>query len=119
MPTLQSGMPGTLAQVKVPYVNYNQSTISYSDDYLFLPAEKEVFGRGMGSPSTEADALAQFAYYKNGGSKIKSVSGSAVIWWLRSVLYYDTENFCAVYNTGDAFNNNPSNPRGAAPCFCV
>ena len=122
MPTLQSGMPGTLAQVKVPHTNSTnsgQSTILYSDDYLFLPAEKEVFGRGMGSPSTEADALAQFAYYKNGGSKIKSVSGSAVTWWLRSVRDYSSSNFCAVYHTGDAFNNNPSNANGVAPCFCV
>ena len=119
MPTLQNGMPGTLAQVKVPYANNGQSTILYSDDYLFLPSEKEVFGSGMGSPSTEADALAQFAYYKNGGSKIKSFSGSAVIWWLRSVLYYSDTNFCAVYNSGDAFNNNPSNANGVAPCFCV
>lgn len=45
MPTLQSGMPGTLAQVRVPYVDHdNQSVVAYSDDYMFLPAEKEVFG---------------------------------------------------------------------------
>ena len=80
MPTLQSGMPDTLAQVKVPYVNYNQSTISYSDDYMFLPAEKEVFETRSHSSTTEANALTQFAYYKNGGSKIKSLSGSAVYW---------------------------------------
>ena len=43
MPTLQSGMPDTLAQVKVPYVDYdNENVVLYSDDYLFLPAEKEV-----------------------------------------------------------------------------
>ena len=43
MPTLQNGMPDTLAKVKVPYVDYdNKSVVLYSDDYLFLPAEKEV-----------------------------------------------------------------------------
>ena len=83
MPTLQNGMPDTLAQVKVPYVDYdNQFTILYSDDYMFLPAEKEVFGVRSGSPTREANALTQFAYYKNGGSKIKSLSGSEVLWWL-------------------------------------
>ena len=46
MSVLRGYMPRTLvqvlAQVKVPYVNDGQSTILYSDDYLFLPAEKEV-----------------------------------------------------------------------------
>lgn len=119
MPTLQSGMPDTLAQVKVPYVDYGQSTILYSDDYLFLPAEKEVFGTRNYSPTAEANALTQFAYYKNGGSKIKSLSGSAVRWWPRSVYYGDRSGFCAVAASGGAFFNNASLAYGAAPCFCV
>ena len=45
MPTLQQGMPNTLAQVKVQYVeDVHAKDVVYSDDYLFLPAEKEVFG---------------------------------------------------------------------------
>ena len=98
MPTLQSGMPGTLAQVKVPYVDYNnQSTVLYSDDYMFLPAEKEVFGTRSHSLTAEADALTQFAYYKNGGSKIKKVSGNAWWWWLRSAKHDRDDSFCAVW----------------------
>ena len=120
MPTLQSGMPDTLAQVKVPYVDYNnQSTILYSDDYMFLPAEKEVFGTRSYSPTTEANALTQFAYYKSGGSKIKSLSGSAVYWWLRSVDYSYGSYFCIVSTSGGANGYSASNTYGAAPCFCV
>lgn len=119
MPTLQSGMPDTLAQVKVPYVNYNQSTILYSDDYLFLPAEKEVFGTRTWSPAAEANALTQFAYYKNGGSKIKRLSGSVVYWWLRSVSFDRSGNFCCVYPAGNANRDAASFSSGAAPCFCV
>ena len=120
MPTLQSGMPGTLAQVRVPYVNYdNQSTILYSDDYMFLPAEKEVFGAYSYSPETEANALTQFAYYKNGGSKIKSLSGSAVYWWLRSVACERSSGFCGVDASGGADFSAASRAYGAAPCFCV
>lgn len=120
MPTLQSGMPGTLAQVKVPYVDYNnQSTILYSDDYLFLPAEKEVFGTRKYSPQAEANALTQFAYYKNGGNKIKSLSGSAVLWWLRSVLYNDKTYFCLVNASGGASGILATRIHGVAPCFCV
>ena len=119
MSTLKRGMPATLAQVKVPYVNRNQSTILYSDDYLFLPAEKEVFGTRKYSPSAEANALTQFAYYKNGGSKIKRESGSVTGWWLRSVHYNDRELFCLVGTSGDAISSFASYTFGAAPCFCV
>ena len=120
MPTLQSGMPDTLAEVKVPYVDYNnQSTILYSDDYMFLPAEKEVFGARSYSLTAEADALTQFAYYKNGGSKIKSLSGFAVGWRLRSVYYNSSANFCIVGSQGSANFNTASSTSGAAPCFCV
>lgn len=119
MSTLQNGMPDTIAQVRVPYVNYGQSTIVYSDDYLFLPAEKEVFGTRTYSPTTEANALTQFAYYKSGGSKIKHFSGSATNWWLRSVYYNSSGSFCSVYPSGGA-NYTYANPAlGAAPCFCV
>ena len=120
MSTLKKGMPATLAQVKVPYVKYNQSTILYSDDYMFLPAEKEVFGTHVASPVAETNALTQFAYYKNGGSKIKHLSGSAVRWWLRSVRDINSSNFCYAENTSSLVNSAPaSKSYGAAPCFCV
>ena len=119
MPTLQNGMPDTIAQVRVPYVNYEQSTILYSDDYMFLPAEKEVFGTRSHSLTAEADALTQFAYYKNGGSKIKNISGSAVYWWLRSVTYNLSHHFCIVATAGYANISGAALFGGAAPCFCV
>ena len=61
MPVIQNGMPDTIAQVRVPYVNQGQSTILYSNDYLFLPAEKEVWGTRSYSIREEANALTQFA----------------------------------------------------------
>ena len=86
---------------------------------MFLPAEKEVFGMSKHSPTTEANALTWFAYYKNGGSKIKSFSGSAVDWWLRSVYYGDSRHFCNVTTSGSANANAANATFGAAPCFCV
>lgn len=90
-------MPDTMAQVKVPYVDHdNQSAVVYSDDFLFLPAEKEVSGTPYYSPTAEGDALTQFAYYKNGGNTVKNFSGSVVRWWLRSVAYNVNDLFCCV-----------------------
>ena len=119
MSTLKEGMSAPFAKVKVPYVNRNQSTIVYSDDYLFLPAEKEVQGARSYSMTTEANALTQFAYYKNGGSKIKSLSGSSTSWWLRSVDYYSAGHFCSVGTSGGAGKLIASGSHGVAPCFCV
>ena len=120
MRTLQSGMPATLAQVRVPYVNRGQSTILYSDDYLFLPAEKEVFEERKCSLTAEADALTQFAYYKNGGSTKKSFSGQVDSWWLRSVYYNSNLDFCDVDHLGRANARLAGDPYDlAAPCFCV
>lgn len=73
MPTLQNGMPDTLAQVKVPYVDYeNKSVVRYSDDYMFLPAVKEVLGTKGYAPDTESNALTQFAYYKTEAVKLSA-----------------------------------------------
>ena len=119
LPSLQSGMPDTLAKVKVPYVENGQSTILYSNDYLFVPAEKEVFGTRGDSLLAEADALTQFAYYKNGGSKIKYFSGSAVYWWLRSASSSSSSDFCCVSTSGNANAKRASESNGGAPCFCV
>ena len=120
MPTLQSGMPDTLAQVKVPYVGYeNKSVVLYSDDYMFLPATKEVRGTKGYSPDTEANALTQFAYYKNGGSRIKRLSGSKTTWWLRSVNSIESNSFIVVDFEGASTAYNASSTYSVAPCFCV
>ena len=119
METLKTGMPSTMAQIRTPYYDYGGSSMLYSDDYMFLPAEKEVFGSRTYSPAGEANALTQYAYYKNGGSKIKSFNGSATWWWLRSVDSSNDYSFCCVYSGSDAGHYAASNNGGAAPCFCV
>lgn len=121
MPTLQKGMPDTLALVRIPYVDNELPNRSrFTRDYMFLPAEKEVFGTRTYSPQEEADNLTQFAYYKNGGSKIKSLyDGPAVRWWLRSVYYDTSRYFCNVSPSGSVYYNGASNAYYVAPCFCV
>ena len=121
LPNIQSGMPATLARVKVPYVNYdNQSTILYSDDYMFLPAEEEVSGYSTVAPVAEGNALTQFAYYKNGGSIIKYFSGSASNWWFRSVYRKNSTDFCnMLYPSCVATGIGAPHNSGVAPCFCV
>ena len=118
MATLKNGMPSTMAQVKIPYYNYGGSSMLYSDDYMFLPAEKEVFGVRKLSPTGEANALTQYAYYKNGGSTIKKYNGSAVDWWLRSVFFRNSSSFCIASPSSSA-GSGANYAHGVTPCFCV
>ena len=119
MATLKNGMPSTMAQIKIPYYNYGGTSMLYSNDYMFLPAEKEVFGTRSYSPLGEANALTQYAYYKNGGSKIRHYNGYAVQWWFRSVYPSGTTAFCFAAESGVAIYGGARNARGTAPCFCV
>lgn len=117
METLKAGMPSTMAQIRTPYCD--SKFMFYSDDYMFLPAEKEVFGSRTYSPTEEADALTQYAYYKNGGSKIKNYNSSASYWWLRSARSSDSYSFCIVNHSGSASGSYAQLAQGAAPCFCI
>lgn len=117
MPTLKKGMPATLAQVKVPYVE--GGVVVYSDDYMFLPSSVEVIGNSYGAPSEEKEVMKQFAYYINGGSKIKKLSGSTVYWWCRSIDENSNNSFIAVPPYSGMVALNASDAYGVAPCFCV
>ena len=114
METLKTGMPSTMAQVRILY--YDSKFAFYSDDYMFLPAEKEVFGSVVYSFSGE---VTQYAYYKNGGSTIKNYNGSAAWWWLRSTSSATDDLFCYVSGGGNVDTDDAIYPGGTAPCFCV
>lgn len=75
MARLETLIPDAKAQVRIPYYpNSNSGSMLYSDDYMFLPAEKEVFGARRMSPSGEANALTQYAYYKMVEAKLKTIT---------------------------------------------
>lgn len=123
MQTLYENLPNDCKNVvtlaKIPYYLRGGSSMLYADDYLFLPAEKEVFGTRTFSPPDEASQLSQFAYYANGGSKVKYVGSSAEYWWLRSVNSNAGGYFCRVKPDGSAFYLESNYTSGVSPCFCV
>lgn len=85
-------------------------------DSLFLLAEIEVFGSAYSSVSGEGT---QYAYYKNGGSKIKNRSGSADRWWLRSPCPGYSNRFCGVVSNGAVISDRANNSRSVSFGFCV
>ena len=121
-PAVASSIRDIFHQVKVKTAQtYNGSSIKQSDDYFFLPAEREIFDSKTYSNQTEWDALTQWDYYKTAANRIKNQgnSGSAHAWWERSPHSSDSRSFCLVYDGGTATNNNAGNTRLIAPAGCI
>ena len=122
--TLQSTIKNTIAAAwtgimknvnKKTSAGSQSKTINTTSDDLFLLSEIEIFGSTTNSAPGEGS---QYAYYKAGNSKIKTVNGSANSWWERSPYVNNTLSFCFVFN-GDASASDASRSWGVAFGFCV
>jgi hypothetical protein len=128
---LPSTFKNIIKQVKVITAQtYNGSTNQTSNDYIFLPAGKEIYGSEYSSGTSygggysnyyEARALTQWEYYKTASNRIKKMgsSGSAHYWWERSPYYSYSSAFCSVRPNGNADYNSASGSFGIAPGGCV
>lgn len=125
--TFMSALPADLRAVMKSCTKYtdntgggsdNSSYVTATTEYLPLLAEFEVFGSRSYANSAEQNYQAQYDYYKAGNSKVFNGDGaqtSAVIWWLRSPNYNNSNNFCNVNNNGNSNNNNTNNSNGVSP----
>lgn len=129
--TLMSCLPSDLRAVMRPMYVYTDNTGGGSDtasyvtgtlDYLPLLAEYEVHGARSHANSAEQNNQTQYAYYKNGNSKVKynySNISSAMNWWVRSPYCYYSGYFCFVSNNGNAAIGNANSSFGVAPMFKI
>lgn len=109
-------------QFKVPTAtSYNGSSVTESDDYFALFAEKEIFGSYSYSNSTEAAALSQIEWYKTSSNRVKKAgdSGSAGDWWERSPYSSISSYFCFVTSNGSANSFYAHSTYGLAPFGCI
>lgn len=94
---------------------------SATTDYLWIPAEKEVFGTVTEGTYGQGEYQAQYAYYAAGGSTIRyghnDTRDREREWWLRSLA--DAFSFCYVDDAGNVAKEVPSETFGLAPIFCV
>ena len=136
MPTLLSQLPADLQSViksvyKKTSAGNKSTTITTTNDKLFLLSEVEVNGT---TATTYADEGEQYAYFKrNGGyvqygndgyypNGIKALSngdGDSYYWWLRSPNVTYTSGFRYVYNDGSVYGYTASYSYGVSFGFCV
>jgi len=114
---LQSALTTTTVKVAK---NGNSGTILDVTDYLFLPAEEEIFGSATYSRSEEGAVLTQFSLYQTNNTssfRIKQRGGQNKAWWLRSPNSGNTFYVCLVDGNGGANRNFADSGSGVAPCF--
>lgn len=136
MPTLLSQLPADLQSViksvyKKTSAGNKSTTITTTNDKLFLLSEVEVNGT---TATTYADEGEQYAYFKrNGGyvqygndgyypNGIKALSngdGVSYLWWLRSPYVAYAHAFRGVSGDGGVTNIGASNSCGVSFGFCV
>ena len=136
MPTLLSQLPADLQSViksvyKKTSAGNKSTTITTTNDKLFLLSEVEVNGT---TATTYADEGEQYAYFKrNGGyvqygndgyypNGIKALSngdGDSCLWWLRSPYVAYTGYFRCVYIDGGVYGSSAGYSYGVSFGFCV
>lgn len=137
--TRTNGTIDSLEEIK-PYIkkvikaygkSYNNSTLSYTEDKIWILSCAETWGTsaynsncvsGM-SKSMEGR---QYKYYKNikpiAGSNntiSKKTNGKLSAWWNRSLYYNNDYNFCDISSNGHCDYNFPSVTDGVSPCFSI
>lgn len=119
---LPSGLQGLLKQVNIVTASGSSSDTATSADYIFLPAEKEVFGTAAKYANATAEAsLSQWEYFETQANRVKKAgaSGSAYYWWERSPFSGYSDSFCGVYSGGTANYSSASSGFGVAPSGCI
>lgn len=129
--TLMSCLPADLRAVMRPMCVYTDNTGGGSDtasyvtttiDFLPLLAEFEIHGDRFCANSAEKNNQTQYAYFKNGNSKVKyrhDSQSSTMIWWSRSPYSIRSDSFCLVTGNGSASSGDAASSRGVAPAFKV
>ena len=96
----------------VTATEYNSNTVTTTDDYFALPAEKEIFGNRRYSTQAEANALTRFKYCDLNG--ISLYDGC----WQRSPSY-DNSSFGFVSNRNQYYCNASNTNPFIIPFGCI
>lgn len=129
LPSILASMPSDLKGVIKPVTKYtnngsaNSKVLINTSDSLFLLSLSEVFSVSEYWDISKLEEGKQYAYYASGNSKIKTISGAASVWWLRSpyrvnpsdqYIYFSEVTSIGTSNFGTQFVNN-----GLSYAFCV
>lgn len=116
----ESAFPQALKEVVVPvdktYILADAGTEHTISDTLFLASYNEIWGDDSSGFGSEGK---QYAYFAQGGSKIKkNTSGTAVPWWTRSPTGSNAK-FHQINASGIKDSNWVIYSSYSPPCLCI
>lgn len=115
---LESDLKNAIVKVKkLSSAGDKSNAINTTEDSLFLLSEVEIFGSTVHAKAGEGS---QYEYYQSGNSRVKTVDGSASLWWERSPYGGNSATFCYVNTNGLASWDSYANySYGVSFAFCV
>lgn len=125
LPNILSQMP-TNIQNAIKSVNkanckvYDNATITYTSDKLFLLSEAEVFGVKTNAAALEGTRYEYWANNNTATARIKyqgEGGTTAAYWWLRSPYSNNSGSFCSVSASGSVSDNGASYTKGVSLAF--
>lgn len=96
---------------------YNSDTVTTTDDYFALPAEKEMH---FGSYCTTAEYNA-LKYFDGTNPSFKTIGSNYAAFWTRSPDKNNASNFCYIQSSGVASSNSckANETSGISPFGCI
>jgi hypothetical protein len=122
---LAAGVPKGILYAPVRYAANGGPDADAADalaDRLWLPTERELFGRNRYSSARweTAQNQARLEYYQSDTRRVKyGADGSAMWWWETSPASGSEAYFCISYSGGSASLEPVRHVGGCAPAFCV
>lgn len=119
--TISAAWTGIMKKVNKKTSAGNQmDTIKTVSDDLFLLSEIEIFDSTERSFTGEGDVYAYWSLVDTESARIKTVNGSADIWWERSpTRSSNTYYFCSVRKDGYSYYSTAMSDNGVSFGFCV
>ena len=95
------------------------TSLTTTQERLFLLSEVETTGTNVSA--TAPGEGTQYAFFTNGGARVKKIAGTAGTWWLRSPAGTSGGTFCVINASGSVTSLvAASSPGfGVAPALCV
>lgn len=95
------------------------TSLTTTQERLFLLSEVETTGTKVSA--TAPGEGTQYAFFTNGGARVKKIAGTAGTWWLRSPAGTSGGTFCVINASGSVTSLvAASSPGfGVAPALCV
>ena len=116
--TINNAIYGSLpADLRGVMKNVNKRSGSIiTQEKLFLLAEVEVFG---GITHAQAGEGTQYAYFTNGGTRIKTVAEVTSAWWTRSYTPGGPTTFAGVTASGSTVSLGATSFNGVVLALCL